>query len=423
MSLDFDAVSREQLDRPTSRKWSLHPGSIGAWVAEMDFGTAPAVQEALVRGVQDQLFGYLTPALRRDASEAASDWYGDEYGWRPDPRRIHSVSDVLSALELTVRHFSRPESAVIVPTPAYMPFLTLPRTLGRRLLQVPGRIEAGRWVLDLERLDRAFASGGGTLVLCNPNNPTGRVYDREELTRIAEVVERHGGIVFVRRDPRSADVRRAGTSPTRASPRRPRAHTITGDERVEGVEHPGAEGRPGHPLVRAARAAVAGGRHRRTSPSRRPSGSSPAIAAYRDGRAGSSDVPRLPRPEPPPAGRPARGDAPRGRVHRSGGDLPGVARLRRARAPGGAGALVPRAGRCDPHRRRAVRHGLRAARPARVRDPGTHPAGARRVPRRRGGGSASAGAAGVGPPPAPHGSGSRRAAPADDPDRVHAGPA
>jgi cysteine-S-conjugate beta-lyase len=196
MTLDFDGISREQLDRPTSRKWSLHPGSIGAWVAEMDFGTAPVVQEAIAAGVRDQLYGYLTPHLAREAAEATSERYAAEYGWRPDPRRIHSVTDVLSALEIAVRHFSRPESAVIVPTPAYMPFVTLPRTLGRRLLEVPGELVDGRWVLDLERLDAAFAAGGGTLVLCNPHNPTGRVLDREELERIAEVVERHGGLVF-----------------------------------------------------------------------------------------------------------------------------------------------------------------------------------------------------------------------------------
>ncbi|MGT2426060.1 MalY/PatB family protein [Amnibacterium kyonggiense] len=196
MTLDFDGLSRQQLDRPTSRKWSLHPGSIGAWVAEMDFGTAPAVQHAIEAGVRDRLFGYLTPALARDAAEATSDWYAAEHGWRPDPRWIHAVTDVLSALEIAVRQFSRPESAIIVPTPAYMPFLTLPRTLGRRLLQVPGAFVDGRWVLDLERLDEAFAAGGGTLVLCNPHNPTGRVFDRDELERIAEVVERHGGLVF-----------------------------------------------------------------------------------------------------------------------------------------------------------------------------------------------------------------------------------
>ena len=58
----FDRRSRDQLERPSSRKWSLHPGTIGAWVAEMDFGTAPVVTEALHRAIQDETLGYLSPA-------------------------------------------------------------------------------------------------------------------------------------------------------------------------------------------------------------------------------------------------------------------------------------------------------------------------------------------------------------------------
>lgn len=196
MNVGFDALTREQLTRPSSRKWSEDPDSIGAWIAEMDFGVAPEVQEAVLAGVHDQMFGYLTPALARDAAEATSDWYADEYGWRPDPDRIHSVTDVLSALEVAVRYMSRPGSAVIVPTPGYMPFLTVPGAMGREIVQVPGRLESGRWALDLDGLDRAFAAGGGTLVLCNPQNPTGRVYDRAELEAVAAIVDRHGGIVF-----------------------------------------------------------------------------------------------------------------------------------------------------------------------------------------------------------------------------------
>lgn len=240
MSLDFDAVSREQLDRPTSRKWSLNPGSIGAWVAEMDFGTAPVVQEAIADAVRDQLYGYLTPSIAQDAADATSEWYAAEYGWRPHPRRIHQVTDVLSALDIAVRQFSRPESAVIVPTPAYMPFLTLPRTLGRRLLQVPGHVEEGRWVLDLERLDEAFASGGGTLVLCNPHNPTGRVFDREELERIGAVVERHGGLVFA--DEVHAPLRFSGQHiPYASLSDATAAHTVTATSASKGWNIPGVK--------------------------------------------------------------------------------------------------------------------------------------------------------------------------------------
>jgi len=76
----FDRRSREQLERPSSRKWSLHPGTIGAWVAEMDFGTAPVVTEALHRAIDDETLGYLSPATAGEMGAATAAWMGHEYG-------------------------------------------------------------------------------------------------------------------------------------------------------------------------------------------------------------------------------------------------------------------------------------------------------------------------------------------------------
>ena len=92
--------------------------------------------------------------------------------------------------------FSRPGSPVILPTPAYMPFLTVPPWLGREIIQVPMVGSGGRLVLDLDGIDAGYRAGGHLLVLCNPCNPVGRVYTRGELAAVAEVVDRHGGRVF-----------------------------------------------------------------------------------------------------------------------------------------------------------------------------------------------------------------------------------
>ncbi|WAC66005.1 aminotransferase class I/II-fold pyridoxal phosphate-dependent enzyme [Agrococcus sp. SL85] len=192
----FDAIRRDDLERPSSRKWSLHPGTIGAWVAEMDFGTAPAVREALQRAVVDDVLGYLSPATAADLAEATALHQAREHGWAIDPERVHAVSDVMAALGVAVEEYTPEGSAVIVPTPAYMPFLTYLERLGRPVVQVPGVVVGGRWQHDLDGIDRAFAAGARTLVLCNPHNPTGTVLPREELRAISEIVERHGGRVF-----------------------------------------------------------------------------------------------------------------------------------------------------------------------------------------------------------------------------------
>ncbi len=114
---------------------------------------------------------------------------------------MRPLGDVIAGLQATIEHFTAPGSAVIVSTPAYMPFLTVPEVMGREQVEVPMAVETGpdgreRYVHDLDALDAAVAAGAGLLVLCNPHNPVGRVLEREEMLAIAEVVDRHGGRVF-----------------------------------------------------------------------------------------------------------------------------------------------------------------------------------------------------------------------------------
>ncbi|GAA0418178.1 MalY/PatB family protein [Streptomyces luteireticuli] len=185
--------------RPTGDrlKWeTAGPGGLGACAAEMDYGTAPAVTAALRTAVTRDQLGYLTPSLAARAGAACAAWQDERYGWRVDPEDVRLLPDVVRAFHVAVAHFSRPGSPVIVPVPAYTPFLTVPGLLGRPVLQVELVRSGGRYVYDLDALDRAYAAGGHLLVLCNPHNPLGRVMERGELLAVSEVVERHGGRVF-----------------------------------------------------------------------------------------------------------------------------------------------------------------------------------------------------------------------------------
>jgi cystathionine beta-lyase len=235
----FDARTRQTLDRPESRKWSLHPGRLGAWVAEMDFGTAPEVTAALHRAIDEENLGYLSPTVAAQLGEATADWLAHDQGWRIDPERVHPVADVMAALGVAVEHYSTAGSPVIVPTPAYMPFLTYLPSIGHPVIEVPGVVREGRWRHDLDAIDDAFAAGGGTLVLCNPHNPTGTVLDRAELHAIAEIVERHGGRVFA--DEIHAPIRYddAVHVPYASISAAAAAHTITGTSASKAWNIPG----------------------------------------------------------------------------------------------------------------------------------------------------------------------------------------
>lgn len=196
MENGFDAIDIDSLRRVGGVKWSRFPGTIGAFVAEMDFGVAPPIAEALHRAVDDGLFGYLPEALSAGMSAACADWQRAAYGWNVAAERIHPIADVLKGLEVAIEHYSRPGAPIILPTPAYMPFLTVPKALGRDIIEVPLLFRDGRYGLDLEGLDRAFAAGGGLLILCNPYNPVGRVFERAELEALSRIVDRQGGRVF-----------------------------------------------------------------------------------------------------------------------------------------------------------------------------------------------------------------------------------
>lgn len=193
----WDLLTVAQLRRRRAgEKWTRYPNCIGAFVAEMDFGTAPAVEAALRDAVDRSAFGYLPEPLARELGEACAELYAERWGWAPAPDWIRPVADVIKAAEIAIRLYSPPGSAVILPTPNYMPFVKLPGELGRELLEVPMRRGPKRWVFDLDAIERAFAAGGHTLILCNPANPLGRVFDPQELEALAAVVERNGGRVF-----------------------------------------------------------------------------------------------------------------------------------------------------------------------------------------------------------------------------------
>jgi cystathionine beta-lyase len=194
---DFDAITADSLVAAGGLKWTkFGPGTLGAFVAEMDYGTAPEITAALHEAVEQARFGYLPPGLAAAMGEACAAWQADAYGWAVDPADVLPLPDVIHGMEVAIEHFSRPGSPVILPVPAYMPFLEVPGHHRRQILLVEMALDGDRTVYDLDALDRAFAAGGHLLILCNPHNPLGRVMEATELDAIAAVVERHGGRVF-----------------------------------------------------------------------------------------------------------------------------------------------------------------------------------------------------------------------------------
>jgi cysteine-S-conjugate beta-lyase len=236
----IDATTATALRARGSFKWTAPgPGGFGAAVAEMDFGAAPGILDALAALAAEAGFGYLPPPLAEDLAVACAQFQQRRYGWEVDPALIHPVPDVLKALEIAITHFSRPGSPVILPTPAYMPFLSVPGYLGREIIQVRVRDDAGVARLDLDAIKDAFRAGGHLVIFCNPYNPLGRVFGGAEMTQLTEVVERHQGRVFADEIhgplvyPGTRHIPYASTSEAAAS------HTLTATSASKGWNLPG----------------------------------------------------------------------------------------------------------------------------------------------------------------------------------------
>src|SRR5436305_4226805 len=169
----------------------MHPPDVlPAFVAEMDFKVAPAVQHAIraFQDSQDYGYGQLT-----DASllfEAFASWMQRRHGWQPDPTTTVALSDVVQGLVAAITAFSEEDGGVIVQTPVYPPFLMSIAWTGRRLVDNPMRDDGTRYTVDLGGLDRAAAEAN-ILLVCNPQNPTGRVFERSELEGIVAIAAKH----------------------------------------------------------------------------------------------------------------------------------------------------------------------------------------------------------------------------------------
>jgi cystathionine beta-lyase len=189
----IDALTVDDLRARGSQKWADVPGSLGAWIAEMDFGLAPEIEEALTGAVSNAHTGYPSTSLWHDLSDATSAFVTGETGWEIEPGMVRGISEVIHALAMTIAHFTTPGSAVVMPTPAYMPFLDVPPAAGRELRQVPLTRDDDGWHLDLDALDRAL-DGAGLLIWVNPHNPVGKIYTRVETEAVIEIVARHPGL-------------------------------------------------------------------------------------------------------------------------------------------------------------------------------------------------------------------------------------
>ena len=187
--------------RPTERrgtdsyKWDSAPETdiIPLWVADMDFETFPGITEALQRRVAHGIFGYTR--VPEAYYEAVCRWFGKHHGWHINRKDIIYTSGVVPAVSAVIKALTLPGDQVIVQGPVYNCFFSSIRNNGCETVSnsLIYNKEELRYEIDFDDLERKLAHERARLMLlCNPHNPGGRVWTRDELTRVAELCHKYG---------------------------------------------------------------------------------------------------------------------------------------------------------------------------------------------------------------------------------------
>ena len=190
MKYNFDElISRRGTN---SYKWdsAADAGVLPLWVADMDFRTAPAITEALARRVAHGIFGYTR--VPEAYYNAVTGWFARRHGWHFKKEWMIYTSGVVPAISAIIKALARPGDKVLVQTPVYNCFFSSIRNNGCEAACSPLLRTGDTYRMDFDDLERKAADPAVKLMLlCNPHNPAGRVWTREELTRLGEICLRH----------------------------------------------------------------------------------------------------------------------------------------------------------------------------------------------------------------------------------------
>ncbi len=194
--LDFNKI--QPRNNTNSSKWDKYAGTdiLPLWVADMDFQIAAEIRDALQQEVQRGIFGYNT--YQSSVTPTVINYVSTKYNWSVDSSAIVWLPGLVPGLNLAAQILTTPDEAVITATPIYPPFMSAPKNANRELICVPLRQEHDQWQWDFAKLEHAIVNAPikpKLLLLCNPHNPVGRVWTRNELEHLLDIVIKYDLLV------------------------------------------------------------------------------------------------------------------------------------------------------------------------------------------------------------------------------------
>ena len=198
-NLDFDRVIERRNTRSLkydfAADWGMPEDVLPLWVADMDFRTSSYIEDALAERVKQGVFGYSD--VKTPYFEIVRDWMKRRHDWEPQEEWLVKTPGVVTALAMSVKAYTEPGDAVLIQLPVYYPFAEVIEDNGRRVVSSPlFRGEDNRYHMNFEDFEEKIIQNGVKLfLLCNPHNPVGRVWTKEELIRLGDICMKHHVIV------------------------------------------------------------------------------------------------------------------------------------------------------------------------------------------------------------------------------------
>jgi cystathionine beta-lyase len=198
MKFDFNTIidryNTNSIKYDFARERGKPQNVLPMWVADMDFRTPTEVADDIQKAVAHGIFGYSEP--QEAYYNAVSNWFSSRFNYRVVPHEIIKSPGLVYGLAQAVRAFTEPNDAVIIQTPVYYPFYDVVRDNGRTLVTNPLVYDNGRYSIDFEDFERKIIEFDVKLfILCNPHNPVGRVWTRQELEQLNAVCVKHNVLV------------------------------------------------------------------------------------------------------------------------------------------------------------------------------------------------------------------------------------
>lgn len=195
MKYDFDTILDRQ--HTNSEKWDVKPGELPMTTADMDFKTAPEIMQAMKDKINAGAFGYEYPS--QEYFDAVAHWYKSEHNAEAQTSWMRFATGVIPSITASVNHLSHTGDNVLLMEPVYNTFYNSILNSGRHALASQLKYDRSTYTysVDWDDLEKKMSNPLTTLmILCNPHNPTGYVWSRDELMRIIKLAQKHGVVVI-----------------------------------------------------------------------------------------------------------------------------------------------------------------------------------------------------------------------------------